>query len=98
MRKERLTIRVKKGVGVVVTGYISDKHLTEAISKLKACEIERKERPQSRKPFKKIRKFFCCLIKALQPSIREQHVVCRLPLEIELEKRPAGSAAPDGQM
>lgn len=84
MRSEKITVRHQKGVGIVAKGYMSDEHLAEAIAKLKAEELKRRnQRKRKNKPFAKLRKFFRCLYKTMQPTPRVQHVVCRQPLMIE---------------
>ena len=79
-----MIVRYKKGVGIVAKGYMSDEHLTEAIAKLKAEELKRRNQSRRKnKPFAKIRKFFRCLYKTMQPTPRVQHVTCKYPLMIE---------------
>ena len=85
MRSEKITVRNKKGVGIVAKGYMSDEHLAEAIAKLKAEELKRRnQRKRKNKPFAKPRKFFRCLHKAMQPTPRVQHITCRQPLLLEV--------------
>lgn len=85
--RERIVIKYKKNVGIIIKGRMTDKHLGYAIANLRKIEFERrKTRTKKHSAYKTIRKFFRCLYKSLQPTPKEQHATCEIPLMIEAKQ------------
>lgn len=84
---EKLKIKYKKNVGIIIKGRMSEKHIADATRQLKAVEFQLRAEPKRKnKTVKLLRKFFRCVKFALAPTPRAQHITCELPLSIVARK------------